>query len=278
MRAAVVIPAGPGLREDFVDDTLRSVRERLGVPHTLIVVNDSPRRTWPDDVVVVPAPVGRPGTRGGLFVKLAAGIRRALELGEFDVLLRLDTDALVLRPGMVEEAVTRFDADPSVGLLGAVAVGPDGGARSFAPAAAILRPEAGLGLRGLRGLRHPALRRRLRSGPVDGSHPLGGAYLLSAACCRSLASSGWLSAPELAYSRAGDDHLMGLAVQACGFSLGEFSRPGDPLAVQWVGLPAAPAALWASGACVTHSVKSWGDLDEAAVRAEFRALGSSVRS
>ncbi|MFC5061725.1 glycosyltransferase family 2 protein [Actinomycetospora atypica] len=269
MRAAVVVPVGPGPAE-FVDDTLASVRDRLGVPHTLVVVNDSPRRTWPPGVVVVAAPPRAPGGQGGLFVKLAAGIRCAVQLGGFDVLLRLDTDALVLRPGVVDAARRRFEADPSLGLLGAVRVGPDGGARSFAPAAAALRAEAGL-----RGLVHPLLRRRLRSGPLDGVHALGGAYLLSAACCSALMESGWLEAPELALSRAGEDHLMGAAVRACGFSLGEFSRPGDPLAVRWIGLPDSPAAVWASGACVTHSVRSWGVLDEAAVRAEFRSLCSS---
>ncbi|MEJ2866547.1 hypothetical protein WCD74_02135 [Actinomycetospora sp. OC33-EN08] len=264
-RAAVVVPVGPSVPAEFVDDTLASV-ERLGVPTTLVVVNDSDRSRWPASTVVVPAPAGAPGGQGGLFVKLGAGIRRALQ-DDWDVLLRLDTDALVLRGGLVSSAVSRFASDLSLGLLGAVRVGPDGGERSFGPARALLRAEAGW-----RGLRRPAVRRAVRALPRDGAHGLGGAYLLSRRCAEALDGAGWLTCGALAGSRAGEDHLMGAAVRACGFSLGEFSRPGDPLAVRWVGLPASPASVWESGAAVTHSVRSWGPLCEADVRAEFRAL------
>lgn len=286
-RAAVVVPVGPGQPDAFVDDTLASVRDHLGAAHTTIVVDDTgdPGRRWPADVVVVPAPEHAPGARGGLFLKLAAGIACAVELGGFDVLLRLDTDALVLRGGVIEAAAARFREDPGVGILGAVAVGPDGGMRSFAPAAALLRAETGP-----TGWRRPALRRVLvealaaaRSRDyVPGAHALGGAYLLSAECASSLVRSGWLGRDAFATSRLGEDHLMALVAAACGYRLGEFGRPGDPLALRWIGLPAHPRDVWASGAAVTHSVRSWSssslgdtsgeDLDEGEIRAWFAAL------
>ena len=43
---------------------------------------------------VIAAPPDAPGGLGGLFVKVSAGIRHVLATTEFDLLLRLDTDAL----------------------------------------------------------------------------------------------------------------------------------------------------------------------------------------
>jgi hypothetical protein len=192
----------------------------------------------------------------------------------FDVLLRMDVDALLLRPGIEDAALARFAARPGVGMLGSYRVGPDGEARDFGPAAALLDAECGL-----RGLRRPRLRRELRRarrmaerrGYTAGEHPLGGAYLHSADAVRALAQAGSLDLPALARSRLGEDHLFALLTVAAGFGIDDFGGPGDPLALRWIGLPDHPEALLRGDAMVTHSVRAFGDLDEARIRGMFRA-------
>lgn len=277
MRVVIVMPVGPG---EEIGDTLESVLAYADASRAVLLVDDS--GAGPSGPVrqagaragvhVVPAPPGAAGSRGGLWVKIAAGYRHACERFDFDLLLRMDTDALLLGPGVEDAALRRFAEDARLGLLGSYRTGPDGAARDFAPAARILAREAGaLGLRRPR-LRAP-LRRLLaearRAGYQPGEHALGGAFLHSAAAARALHARGWLGLGRLAASGLGEDHLFALMTVAAGFRIGDFGRPGDPLALRWKGLPQHPDALLAGGALVTHSVRGYGDLDEAAVRERF---------
>jgi hypothetical protein len=276
VRLAVVLPAGP---DDDAPDTLASVLAYCPPPRGVVVIDDAGGghahlRDAAAGVHVIPTPPGAPGSRGGLYAKLAAGYRFALARLPFDVLLRLDADALVIGPGLARAAAARFAAEPGVGLLGAYRLGPDGGERAFAPAARLLAAETGV-----RGLRRPALRRTLRAvraparahGYVDGEHALGGCYLHSRAAVAALGRRGFLDLEPLRASRLGEDHLFALLTRAAGLRLGDFGGPGDPLCLRWQGLPAHPEALAAAGKLVAHSVRGHGDLDEAAIRGFFAA-------
>jgi len=274
---AVVIPAGP---RDDVADTLASVLHHTAPPRLVVIVDDTGRdvgtvlEATSPDVKVVRAPPRAAGSHGGLWVKIAAGYRYALAAFDFDVLLRLDADALVIGDGIAESAARRFAADPRLGLLGSYRRGPDGGTRDWSPAAAALRSECSL-----RGLRRPRSRSVLRGlsaqatarGYVAGEHALGGAYLHSGVAVRAISGHGWLDLPALCRSKLGEDHLFALITVASGFDIGDFGGPDDPLAISWTGLPAAPADLLARGKLVTHSVRSWGDLGERDIRAFFAA-------
>jgi hypothetical protein len=276
---AVVMPVGPN---DEALDSVRSVLHFIAAPRAIVLVDDTQGRVdlaaaaaLSDDVEVLPAPANAAGGQGGLWVKLAAGYRRALERCPFDVLLRMDADALVIGPGVETAARQRFGADPQLGMLGSYRIGPDGGVRDWTPAARILRRESGVRGR----LRDPRLRTlllRLRAradahGYEAGEHPLGGAYLHSRAAVDALQANGWLDLPLLARSRLGEDHLFSLLTVAAGFRIADFGGPGDPLALRWRGLPAHPSQLLADGKLVTHSVRFFGDLDEAAIRRLFAA-------
>lgn len=271
------MPVGPG---EEIDDTLDSVLAYADPCRAVVLVDDSglgpsgpaARAGSIAGVHVVPAPAGARGSRGGLWVKIAAGYRHACERFAFDLVLRMDTDALLLGPGIEDAALGRFASDPGLGLLGGHRTGPDGARRDFAPAARILAREAGP-----LGMRHPRLRALLRRllaeaeghGYEPGEHALGGAFLHSAAAVRSLHARGWLDLPPLARSRLGEDHLFALMTVAAGFAIGDFGGPRDPLALRWRGLPDHPDALLDGPALVTHSVRGYGDLDEAAVRERF---------
>jgi hypothetical protein len=267
----VVVPAGP---KDDAADTIRSALYYID-PELLLVIDDTHGRgiDLEDPRVVVFTPPGSPaGPFGGLWVKLAAAYRYSVEHVDFDVLLRLDTDALILGSGIAQAAAERFSNDPTIGALGAYRVGPDGEIRDWTPVRKMVRAELGL-----RGMRHPATRRRVRAlvaaAPeyVHGEHALGAAVLMRGDMVREWCRRGMLDYPELGHSLLGEDHLFGLLTVAAGYRIGDFSGPEDPLALRWLGLPAAPAELLTAGKLITHSVRYWENMQEAEIRAFFAA-------
>lgn len=278
-RIVVIVPAGP---RDDVADTLRSVLYYMA-PEQVLVIDDTHGRgigiSDPRILVLTPPDVPE-GVYGGLFVKESAALRYAAENTEFDIALRLDADALILGPGVAEAAADRFARDHSLGALGAYRVGPDGSQRDWTPASRLIKAAAGV-----RGLRHPAARRRLRQlvagarqhGYSPGEHALGAAVLFRGDTIREMHRRGMLDYPELAHVHIGDDHILGLLTVAAGYRIGDFSGPDDPLAVRWRGLPSAPADLLAAGKLITHSVRYWAGMPEAEIRGYFAAHRSNPR-
>jgi glycosyltransferase involved in cell wall biosynthesis len=279
VRIAVIIPAGP--RDDLLD-TLASVVQYTDPSRTVLVIDDNPAlsasyadmRRLSSDIEVIKAPQKAPGAHGGLWVKLAAGYRWILDRCQPRMILRLDADALILGSGVELEAGAVFARDHDVGLLGSYRLGPDGRVRDFSPTGRVLRAEAGF-----RGLRHPKCRSSLRRlmqraeehGYIHGEHVLGGAYIHSYHAAARIYEKGWLNQPWFASSKLGEDHIMSLLTIAAGFRLADFGRPGDPMALKWHGLPAHPAGLLADGKLITHSVRSWRELDERQIRDIFAA-------
>lgn len=268
-RLAVVIPAGPG---DTAMDTLESVF-CYSNPELVVVLDDTRGRGVDfthEKVVVLPAVAH--GGWGGLWVNLAMGFRYAIEHAQFDVLIRLDTDALLLGPGLAEAAASEFTAKPKVGALGAYRFGPDGGTRDWAPAQRAIRRETGA-----LGLRHPARRRTLRTlvGSAAeyalGAHALGGAVIYRSELLREMHRRNLLTLPELADSRLGEDHIFGLLTAVSGYQTADFSRPDDPMAVRWKGLPASPEELLRTQKLVAHSIRFWNEVPEQDIRAYFAA-------
>ncbi len=272
----VVIPAGPG---DDVVDTVRSVLRYTDQPRRIIVVDDTPDRqvesqlmTLSPDIVTVSAPTWAPGSMGGLWVKIALGMRTLLACSDPDVVLKLDADALITGPGLVEAARTALGTASRIGILGAVRFSPDGNRRDWVSPGAEVRAALGL-----RGLRHPRARTRLReihalaarAGYVDGEHAQGGAYVMSPDLLRSLERRGWLDLPELAAVGLGEDFIFGMMGRAAGYTLADFSAPGQPMAVTWRGLCASPDTLVEQGRLVVHSVRYAGSMSETEVRAAF---------
>jgi len=272
VQLGVVIPAGP--RDDVVD-TVSSVLHYTDSSRVVVVVNDTggPLDLGDDPTVHVVAPPKRArGVDGALWVKIASGYVALTDRCRPRVVLRMDGDALMLGHGLADAAERRFAAEPTVGMLGAHRRGPDGALRDFGPAARHLASEVGW-----RGLRKPLLRARLRAlqrqagdGYEPGQHALGGAYIHSGSAVDEMLRHGMLHNAVFARSGLSEDHIMGLLTCAAGFEIGDFSGPGDPMAIKWRGIPWSPAELLERGALVTHSVRSWEDLDEPEIRRQFR--------
>src|SRR3954452_2235260 len=111
-RLAVLIPLGP---DRPADDTLESVQHYCA-PELVVVTNDSGRPLDIPGVEVVDTG-GSSGLRGGLYRSISLGMRQALKV-PWDLLLRIDTDALVINRGWEELAAERFAANPQLGVLG----------------------------------------------------------------------------------------------------------------------------------------------------------------
>jgi hypothetical protein len=277
VRIAVIVPAGP---RDDVLDTLASVVHYSEPSRIIVVVDDTSNldrsvSRIPDlraETAVIPAPPRALGSQGGLWVKLAAGYRWVLDRYQPRMVLRLDADALLIGHGLESTAERVFTSNPAVGLLGSYRIGPDGGLRDSSWAARRLRVETGL-----RGLLRPRCRSSLRHflslahshGYRDGESALGGAYIHSYEDPECIYRHGWFSQPWLASSKLGEDHIMALLTMAAGYRIGDFGGPLDPLALKWLGLPAHPADLLTAKKLVTHSVRSWQDLNEQQIRAIF---------
>ena len=273
---AVVIPAGPA---DDVVDTVESVLAYTEPPRLVVVIDDTGRdvagtlRSMSHEIHVLPPPPGRQGWNARIWLNVAIGYRHALAAASFDVLLRLDADALIIGAGLAEAAAERFARDQRIGMLGSSRLGMDGRTRDLSWPAAALRRECGV-----RGLDRPVMRRALRAlrhearkhGYEDGEHALGAAYLQPAGAVRTIAERGWLELAGLERTSLADDHLLGLMTVAAGFQIGEFGGPDDPLALGWKSLPANPEELLARCKLATHSVRGWANLDEQEIRAQFR--------
>lgn len=265
------MPVGPN---DDALDTLDSLLRFTDGSLAVVLVDDTRGALAPiadERVAVIPAPMAM-GNRGGLWLKIAAGYRHALEHWDFEVLLRMDADSLVIGPTPISEAIGRFKAESRLGMLGAYTVSAKGQPRDFGPAAEALASEIGW-----RGFRHPLRRRTLQSlvqaatnhGYVSGENCLGAAWLHRAEAVRAIAEHGWLNLPELATSRLSEDHVFALLTIAAGYSLGEFAGPGQPLGVQWIGLPYPASELVERGFRIVHSVRG---PEEATTRSFFRHL------
>lgn len=280
-RIGVVLPVGRRDAEAAFD-TLASALYHLDDSRIIVVVDDSGGqaefaarvRAISREIVVLPAPPRAPGGLGGLWVKIASGYQWLLDRYRPDIILRLDADALIIGTGLEECATRKFAENPEAGLLGSYRIDSNGQRRDWSWPARRLGIEAGV-----RGLRHPQRRRQLhllmalarQRGYVDGEHALGGGYIHSFNAAHDILLNGWLRQPCFATSKLGEDHIMGLLTVAAGYRIADFARPEDPMAMKWRGLPSHPDKLLADKKLVTHSVRAWETLDEAEIRAIFRA-------
>jgi hypothetical protein len=274
----VVLPVGPSHEERFVRDTIDSVSQFLPTSR-LIVLDDSGanmgRRLAPAEATVITTPDGYQGLEGQLYRRLSLGYREALRQA-FDVLLRLDTDAVLLGGTFAEQAKRVFTENPRIGALGGYRTNYDGTPRSYAwPAWRIRRMLTAEAIRDpRRALRIGQLvvRAHRYGGYVRGEFVQGGAMIYAPAAIRALEEADLLDDRRLARSGMQEDHIFGLCLRSLGFEMLEFGTADDnlPCATTWKGLPASPEELVAAGKEIIHSTKFYGDREESEIREVFR--------
>jgi hypothetical protein len=284
VKLVVVYPIGPNLRYEFVSDTLESIAYYTKSDYAVIAIDDSGANVgarlkdeYPSLHVLKTA--GRQGITGGLYLSSSAAFDYALTNFAFSVLLRLDTDALIIGPHAEVEAEAFFRSHPDVGLLGSYRVGCDGNKRDFTPPRRTLERELSL----FRTLLEPQkferfrfLRETVKSAAANGyelgEHCLAAATFFSASCIQSLQQHRLLGRRELRTSRLGDDHIFGLLVMATGLKMADFASGDLPIGVRFRGLPFSPYELIERKKKITHSTKFWQDMNEEQIREVFRAV------
>lgn len=270
MRLAVVIPIGPN---EIWQDTVDSVF-KFADPEVVVAINNTREPLEIAGAEVIDSRAN--GNRGGLWENLTDAYVHLCErgvrdgLGVPEVVLRIDTDALLLRHGLEGAAQEAFKKDPRVGLLGSYRIGPDGGSRDFTPAATTLRREANLFSKRGRIVRS-WINEASSRGYELGEHALGGAYLVRGDALHTCWRRGLLTTRAFAQSGISEDHLMALAVRVCGYTIDDFGGPGQPLALRWLGLPTSPEDLIKSQAVLVHSVRTWEGREEEEIRQVFAA-------
>lgn len=280
VRLVVVIPVGPTCREEDSLDTIESVCHYTAPGRRIIIADDSAngmgqtlQRTVPElEVVTTPRNLGK---YGGLYVNLSLAFAHAVKTGRFDVLLRMDTDALIIGERPEDEAHRLFTEQPEIGLAGQYPLTYDGRPWDYSWET---REMAKFNTRFLSLLRRPAgvwaLRKVLRVATRDGfkiaTNVFGGANCMSEDCVRKLHAANLLPMRGLGGTRLQEDHLFGPLVWSVGKRFGDLASGRLPFGCAWIGLPDSPANLVAAGKKVIHSIRSWGDMKEPEIRAYFR--------
>jgi hypothetical protein len=275
-RVVYLVLCGPGELEPL-SELIESIRAWEGDAAKVLVVEDAtPDVRWPDvrarfadvDVVRSRRPTGGPPR---LSPPIARGYAIALERYEFDVLCKLDTDALVTGPGLGDRAAERFAAEPRLGMLGTIGLRADGVPEDYSYDAWVVSHER----RWNRTVRDRLA--RAERGTYDGRKVHGGVYVLSRAALEAMAGAGDLRRDPPWWSQIGEDLWCSLAVCAAGFALGSWGAPGDPTASASKWLPVPLAEVRSRGLLAVHSVRRGADGEsEAEVRAALRAQRESA--
>ena len=206
--------------------------------------------------------------------RFAAVLRDALPRFDFDVFVKLDVDALVTGPGLIDACARRFAAEPDVGILGNVDVDPQGRVCGRDWVAWVMAHEY-------------RYSRRVRS-LVDevvaaGGDPLryahGGVYAMSRRALEALNDSGGLEWPQPRWSTIFEDSVFSLLAQRVGLRVASFGGPGEPFASVTGTMPLPLAQVVAENRLAVHTVRRGvnGESEEE-VRGFFRARREAART
>jgi hypothetical protein len=277
----MLVPVGPGDRELVRLQALVQGLRRAEDPQAihLIVVDDGPAArelsiTWPD-MSVVRTGLWKDGTRPDAFSAHVAGTLEGLRVArdrDLEAVVKLDTDAAIIAP--FARTISTALRSPELGVVGSYDVGYDGGLRDWTMwertlrraswPVAVSRRGRGAALQ-WRSRAQRAHVRQVRSAawraaPV-GAHCLGGAYAVSGAFIRGacLDWEPWVG------TGLGEDVVVGLLCAALGLTMKSLTGPGEPFAIAWRGLPAAPAEIAARRHSIVHSIKRDDPTEERAL-------------
>jgi hypothetical protein len=291
---AAIIPVGPG--EDELArcrDTLDSLLCWEPAVRWLVLVDDSPEDrglaglvdAGSVPAVALPGPLAACRRPFPLVDRVAAGVLAALrwvaEHTDAELVLELDTDALVIAP--FAHKLMAATADETVGLVGSYERTCNGEPRSFAPWAGYVQAAAAplrhrrrmLSARAWRARGH--IRRARAHGYEWGEHALACGLGIPRRALDALRAQGCLDDPTVfAGTGLGDDPVLAILIRGCGYRLAGHVGDGETFGVAWRGLPDSPQRLAARGYSIIHSVKSDPRFPEQEIREHFRRRRSAA--
>jgi hypothetical protein len=282
----LVIPAGPGTSLAFLTDTIFSFIHYTASSYQVILIDDSGQglgtKVWqviPEvEILYSKKPLG---AWAGLYITLARAFAYALEKYSFKLLMKMDTDALVIGPEPEKEAFELFSSNTLMGIAGQYKFDYNGKPWDTGwPRDRILN-----GATTWKFIRRPlpnAVLRKLyikavQNGYVAGESVFGGSCFYGHSLLLALHRHKLLPNELLGGLNLGEDHIFSLLAKAVGFHLGDLSLPGFPFALAWKELPAAPGQLFAEGKKVIHSTRQWNGMNEEQIREFFRQKRKSQK-
>ncbi|MDM7994768.1 MAG: hypothetical protein QUT30_03675 [Acidobacteriota bacterium] len=278
----IVLPIGPGKAAAL--DTLDSIQAYCHEPHITVIVDDCTQDGTYEAVCESNVPdcvVLRNERRmkiGRLVHTLCTGFKYLLQHSDLDVVLRLDQDALIIKPNLLTEAGLYAASHPNVGIFG-VYNRDYNRPRKYTSHTKLIDKEMNP-IRRLFGF-SPSyaqlLKRAEARGYKRGDNVFGGAYFLTRKCLVAMHDNGALDPPYIWHSRLMEDVYFSIAAVAVGFEMGHFAFPDGPLLLEWQGLPFPAQELANSHAKLVHSVDKGPNTDVAAnggvtAREYFRIL------
>ncbi|HEY2322228.1 MAG TPA: hypothetical protein VGJ82_05115 [Thermoanaerobaculia bacterium] len=282
----IYVPVGPGTRFEFLLDTLRSIERFADPRHRLLLVDDSAeglgaraKEAMPEIDLLVLREAGCDATYdvdGGLFVNVARTVRYATTAYSFQVLMRIDTDALMCNPGADTRAIELLDSNPRLGMIGSFRTRCDGHDRAadFPAIGKLVRRNECSPDEELASLMRSLLSEAVANGYEYGEHVIAPGSIMSRAACEALCAHPLYEDPRFGKASLSDDHLHSIFLRAVGLESADFACDDLPLGVWWWHIQWSPEELVRRGKSVVHSVRGYGDCDENAVRAEFRRLAA----
>src|SRR5262249_9826287 len=120
-RVAVVIPVGPG--KEAVLDTLDSLEALCEEPYTVVLIDDQTGDGTYEALRDAKKPnweLLRNETRRGwerIVHTLCYGYEQAVIRTECELILKLDVDALLIKPGLLSDALRFMKENPEVGMF-----------------------------------------------------------------------------------------------------------------------------------------------------------------
>ena len=279
VKLVVVIPVGAlssKNRYEHMVDTIESIQHYATPNHKIVIQDNSAPMHLGDRLLkefprldVVRAPLNY-GLFGGLYKSLSLALLHVHSTYQYQVLMKMDTDALMTGPGIEDDAIRFFDGHPGVGEIGHRLYEGDG---IKYPAQTIGREVSMYGwLRDRE--RCTTMRLYMQqaeaNGYIIGEHVLGGTAIYHPEFIDLLVKHDMLLREELRRTMLQEDHLWGLLCYAVGLKVARFHIPEQPLAVVWKGLPCSPDDLVKVNAKIVHSTRYWQNMNEDQIRAYFR--------
>ena len=284
----IVIPVGPNCNPAYILDTIDSIKQYVHCSYRIIISDDSHSAVISESIerqhpeIIILKTTRNYGKGLGLYITLSNAFCYALDHFRFSVLIRLDTDALIIGHGPEEKILDFFNTNLSMGMAGRYVKGLrssdqfghvwlNGGRELIVAIAKIFTKYF---------LRHPFIYWRIRKvlfKAIDNGYDLGefvfgGTYAFSRLGLEKLRDNDLLPMKNVLGADLEEDHFFSMLMVAVGMGLGDLASGDKPFACAWKGLPASPETLLNANKKIIHSTRNWGDFKEEQIRKFFREV------
>lgn len=278
----VVLSIGPTCRMEFVLDTIQSIYYYC--PNVeVIIINDGNheakryiKNKFPH-ALILNTP-GNNGKSAGLYLSLSQAFEYIVKNYNFEVILRMDSDAIILGYSPELDAIAHFKKNKKEGMIGSWKFDCNGDPRDGSHAKEVLLKETSLKhalfrpwrLKGVLKLKS-IFDLAIKNGYSPGESVQGGSYFIRQSLLKKMNSMGLLGLKCIKWSSMEEDHIFSMLCYAAGFKLGDFATGSKPMGIRWQGLPCSPESLIERGKKIVHSVRFYKSMKEAEIRKFFKS-------